>query len=531
MQPDYSDLATVITVGYVRRSSEMQRDNFSLDAQKRGIRDAAKLRSLPEPFFFEDDERSARGEQIANRPGFKALLEYVQAHPGRVIVFVHSFDRWSRNVMVTLQSFRILSQSRTMFVSLSEHIDYSTPEGMLQLTILAAFAAYFSDMLSRHTSKGKGERAAQGLYNGDVPFGYRWTGEKSPPEFDPDEYPGLRLIGELRMQEKTAEQIADAVNAAGYRTGSKRFGTRLFTKDTITAMLKNEFYAAYAPGDDRGIVKYHDQRHRGLHPAAFTYDEWQSIQAANHSLYRTASRTEQVKRVYEFAGYIACIHCGLPLRCDTGNTPDNRRSYYRDAAKTRRVPCPTGGNLMVRVDIVQAQFGVLLKGLTLPENWREIIRRDMIAKATQAGATREVVEREKERLKLKKMRTVKQYQEGSIDEAQFQGETAAVELTLRKLEVPEVDGVTYEQVVEAGEHLPGMAALWDVATPEERRDMVTLMVQPGGLYYETELKMIAALKPQPAFVPVLRMVAGVVEYDETSGLLVTAHWSLRNRRA
>ena len=141
----------------------MQKDNFSLDAQKRGIRDAAKLRSLPEPFFFEDDERSARGEQIAKRPGFKALLDYVQAHPGKVIVFVHTFDRWSRNVMVTLQSFRILSQTRTAFVSLSEHIDYSTPEGMLQLTILAAFAAYFSDMLSRHTSKGKGERAAQGL--------------------------------------------------------------------------------------------------------------------------------------------------------------------------------------------------------------------------------------------------------------------------------------------------------------------------------------------------------------------------------
>jgi len=40
------------------------------------------------------------------------------------------------------------------FISLSEHIDYSTPEGMLQLTILAAFAAYFSDMLAKHTSKG-----------------------------------------------------------------------------------------------------------------------------------------------------------------------------------------------------------------------------------------------------------------------------------------------------------------------------------------------------------------------------------------
>ena len=93
----------------------MQKDNYSIDAQRRAIKDAARLRGLPEPIF-------------------------------------------------------------------------------------AAFAAYFSDMLAKHTSKGKGERAAQGLYNGDIPFGYRSTGSKSAPEFDPDEYPGLRMIGELRIQ-------------------------------------------------------------------------------------------------------------------------------------------------------------------------------------------------------------------------------------------------------------------------------------------------------------------------------------------
>ena len=194
IQPDHSDSSAIIVVGYVWRSSEMQKDNYSIDAQKRAIREAAKLRELPEPIFFEDDERSARGEQIAKRPEFKRLLDYVQANPGKVIVFVHTLDRWSRNVMVTLQSFRILSLSRTAFISLSEHIDYSTPEGMLQLTILAAFAAYFSDMLAKHTSKGKSERVAQGLYNGDIPFGYRSNGPKAPPEFDPEEYPGLRLL-------------------------------------------------------------------------------------------------------------------------------------------------------------------------------------------------------------------------------------------------------------------------------------------------------------------------------------------------
>ena len=115
--------------------------------------------------------------------------------------------------------------------------------------------------------------------------------------------------------------------------------------------------------------------------------------------------------------------------------------------------------------------------------------------ALAAGVTPEIVEREKERLKLKKVRTIKLYKEGYIEDAEFQGEMAAVELAIRKLDVPEVGGVTYDEVVEAGEHIPGMAALWDVATPEERREMVILMLEPGGLYYDMEQKIIAALNP------------------------------------
>jgi site-specific DNA recombinase len=529
MQPRFSDQRQLVVAGYVRRSSEMQKDNYSIDAQKRAIREECRRRQLPDPVFYEDDERSARSEQMSKRPAFKRLLEDVEA--GRVqIVIVHTLDRWSRNVMVTLQSFRILSQYHTPFISVSEHIDYSTPEGMLQLTILAAFAAYFSDMLAKHTSKGKSERAAQGLYNGDIPFGFRPTGPKQPPEFDPQEYTGVRLMGELRMKGVEADKIADALNEAGHRTGSKRFGARLFTKDTVTAMLRNEFYAAYAPGDDRGTVLYKGQRFRGQHPAIFTYDEWQKIRSMTQSMHHASTRTETVKHVYQFAGYISCIHCGLKLRCDTGNTPDNRRQYYRDAAKARRIPCPTGGNLMVRIDMVDEQFGELLKRLALPENWRESIRRSMVAQALKAGVTPENVEREKERLKLKKSRTIKLYKEGYIEEEEFQGEMAAVELALQQLDAPEVDGVTYEEVIEAGEHLPGMAALWDVATVEERYEMVTIILEPGGLYYDLENKMIAAIKPRPAFLPVLRMLDGVMEFDETSGLLVTAHWCDRNRR-
>ena len=76
-----------------------------------------------------------------------------------------------------------------------------------------------------------------------------------------------------------------------------------------------------------------------------------------------------------------------------------------------------------------------------------------------------------------------------------------------------------------------MAALWDVATPEERREMVILLLDPGGLYYDMEQKIIAAIKPRPAFLPSLRMLNGIVEYDEARGLLLSERWQDRNRRA
>ncbi len=510
----------IVVGGYVRRSSVMQRDNYSIEAQKRAITDECIRRSFPPPVFYEDDERSARGEQIAKRPAFKRLLEDVEA--GRVqVIIVHTLDRWSRNVMVTLQSFRILSLHQTSFISLSEHIDYSTPEGRLQLTILAAFAAYFSDMLAKHTSKGKSERAAQGLYNGDVPFGYRRTGPKQPPERDPKNFAGLRLIGELRMNGVEAEKIADELNKAGYRTGSKRFGDRLFTGDTVTAILRNPFFSAFAPEDDHGTVMYRGERHRGLHQAAFTFEEWQHIRAVTQSMYRASGRPQQARRIYEFAGYVACKHCTLTLRCQGHNQTGH--TYYRDSAQARRLTCSTGGSLTVRTDLVHQQFGKLLTNLVLPESWRELLRQRMRELVNVEGTNAPATEREKERLRLKRTRVLKQHREGYIDDEELEVELASVEHDLKRFEAIEVNGIKLEEIIAAGERIPGIAALWDEATAEERREMVILLLEPGGLLYDLPNKEIAVLKPRSVFLPLLEMLDAVMEYDETGTMLVVKH--------
>ncbi len=515
--------------GYVRRSSEMQKDNYSLDAQKRAIEEACRQRGLPEPRWYIDDQKSARSDQISKRPAFKCLLEDVEA--GRVhMIMVHSLDRWSRNVALTLESFRLLADHRVAFIAVQEQIDYGTPEGMLQLTILSAFAAYFSDTLAKHTSKGKSERAAQGLHNGDIPFGYRSGGPKHPPEIDPETHPGLRLIGELRMQGKTSEEIADALNAAGYRTGSKRFGQRLFTKDTVNAILRNEFYAAFAPGDDRGTVAYKGRRFRGQHQSTFTYEEWQQIRAITASMQRAPSRAHSARRVYEFAGYIVCAHCGLPLRSKPGTRPTS--SYYRDPAKLRRLPCPIGGHRMVKTEVVQQQFGQLLDSIHLPESWLEEIRKQLIALALEGAGCHQTPAQEKERLLQKRRRLIKLYSEGYLSEREFELEAAAVDLALHQLEQPSLAGVSWEEIQEAAAQLPRIRQLWEQATPEERREWVIQLLEPQGLYYDLEQQMIAAINPRPPFA--MLFLQGKTFHPkankEAGSLLVTEKWQQRNRR-
>ena len=323
----------------------------------------------------------------------------------------------------------------------------------------------------------------------------------------------------------TAEKIADAVNAAGYRTGSKRFGDRLFNIDTINAITRNEFYAAYTPGDERGTILYRGQRFRGQHPAAFTHEEWQHIRIGSRVNYNAPHRSEQARRTYEFSGYIVCVDCGLNLRCKGGK----RYAYYKDMAKARQLPCSAGGFMQVRRDIVSQQFGDLLRALDLPKYWREEIRQRMIEMLEKTGTDRETVEREKERLKLKRARLLKLYKDGYMT-IRFEGETAAIELTLHRLETPEMNGVSMDEIIAAGERLPGMAALWNVATVEERRGMVTHLLELGGLYYDLECKMIAGIKLHPAFLPALRLLQGIEEQHALPSVLVMSAWAEKRRK-
>jgi len=149
---------------YARVSSEEQAEGYSIDAQLDAMRR-----------FCRDRGWTIAGEYIEpgvsgttrNRPAFQEVLR--DAEQGKLdVLLTHQLDRFYRNLLEQLQTLGQLGQWGVGYLSVTEQIDYSTPQGKLFLSMLGAFNEYYVANLSRETKKSKLQRAKQGKSNASL---------------------------------------------------------------------------------------------------------------------------------------------------------------------------------------------------------------------------------------------------------------------------------------------------------------------------------------------------------------------------
>src|SRR3990170_5021260 len=159
---------------YIRFSSEMQSDSFSLDAQLRQIKEQAE------------------------RDGVEIVHE--------------------------------LQELDIIFKAVQQPFDLGTPEGKLLFHLVSSLGEFYSDNLSKETNKGKLERSLQGYHNGAVPWGYISVlqGNRKVGVPDPEKAP---VVVEMFERYATGQysdmQIAAWLNEGGYLTAKNR----MFNKD------------------------------------------------------------------------------------------------------------------------------------------------------------------------------------------------------------------------------------------------------------------------------------------------------------
>ena len=548
--------------GYVRFSHEAGHFGLTIEGQKEHLRAFAQARQWIIDGFDIEPARSAKYEDIEERPVFAQHLQAAERGEFQVSL-CYMNDRWARNKVVAYVSLSRLRRASIWWATSDGKwdIDRIEEDGWdVAYTIDVTLNAAYSRKTSEKTRIGKRTRAALGFHNGDISYGYQppdyppkpphapstWKPPRLPAQPHPEHFARLQQIGEWLATGASDAEVAVRCNHLGWRTqtakavgparkrlgmtedGTPRFvhehvGPRPFSKDTIRAMRLRWYHREYAPDTGKGTIWTTDgQRLMGQHVAAWNWELWHRIDEA--TAVRRGSRGQQrgargtpEEHVWLFSGMVVCATCGNRLRADGSYTRSGKHyGYYRDEASVRGLSCSDGGRLAVREDLLERQFYELLERYRLPQDFRQRIAAVYVGDAgggsekDDAPSRRRALDSELERVKF-------QHQHGLLGDADLLREVRRIRAAIELLPEAPREQAPLARSVEAAETLEALVGYWREATRQERLEFVRLFVLPEGLFYDLSRQRIVAVQPRPAFLRPLQLALG--DWREHNGML------------
>lgn len=476
---------------YLRYSSEMQSDGWSIEAQERACTEFIAVRGWTLAGRYCDEARSARYDDMRKRPAFAQMIEDANRHEFDTII-VHKIDRFARNKRVAFDTLHQLGQKGIGFVSVSQNMDYSSPSGKLMLTMLVGLAEFYSDNLSEETKKGKAERKRHGKYNGRLPYGYvKGDDGNAVPDDQGEHSPvsGVRLAFDLAGQGLVDRAIAVQLNALGYRTygnGVKPPGP--FSKDSVRPLLQNRFYLGELPDGDEWIP--------GNHPAIITeavFGAAARMRAINVN--RGKGRRVQTgqtapRSVWTLSGIAYCARCGSPM---TRNGSKGYASTLRCRRRAQTGECDNGS--LREFDVIE-MIGERLQDFRLPQ--QDIERALTRYRHTQSRDVPAVTQRALLHRKLIRLKDL--YLEGDISKSDYLVQRNEVNAAISALPIDsDPDG---PRGVESLEMLRRVAQVWVQATAEERHQLALSLFERVTLDSKTGV----VLTPHPELLAAFRAV-------------------------
>lgn len=358
-------------VGYRRVSMREQVDGHSLAAQENNIRAYADGQGWTLVKLYTDAGFSAKKD--SHRPALEELMQGAKAGEFDVVI-VDKIDRFYRYLNGLLTALDRLNHWNVSFVSVHEKLDFTTPWGKLMLTVLGMLAEIYIDNLRRETTKGKLQRAREGYWNGNPPFGYcrglcstckNPNGEGYCPEFGkPDKSKDKILIPhpiESHVVKRVFKwylsgdysdtKIAEKLNSSHHtlpdgtllplrhRGTPGRSEPGKFSASYVRGILGRVFYTGKVPyysvdSNGRSRKRKAPQLFEGKHPAIIEEAQFYKVQDKRQTLAPfPRHRMGTPARVYPLTGVLHCGYCGGRFRGSTFRGT----SYYRDANQTEHV--------------------------------------------------------------------------------------------------------------------------------------------------------------------------------------------------
>lgn len=192
MEEMYSSRKGKKCVIYIRVSSERQVQGYSLEGQKRYLKEWAEFEGMTVSEIYVEPGKS--GKSITGREVFQKMLNDISTGQVEVdYVVVFKLSRFGRNAKDILNSLTYIKRYGVNLICKEDGLDSSTSMGKMMITILGAVAEMERENILAQTMLGREEKAKQGGWNGGfAPYGYELIDGKL--HIKEDEAPIVELI-------------------------------------------------------------------------------------------------------------------------------------------------------------------------------------------------------------------------------------------------------------------------------------------------------------------------------------------------
>jgi len=201
-------------IGYVRVSTEKQADHgVSLSAQAEKIKAMAVVQGVELLEVIEDAGASAG---TLDRAGMKKLLALVDS--GKVqTVIIAKLDRLTRSVKDLALILERFNKKGVSLVSVADSLDTGSASGRLVLNIMVSVSQWEREAIGERTRDALAHKKANGQRVGNIAFGFSLNADGTLIE-NAQEQAIIAMVKRLRRSGVTLRQIADELNAQGFKT-------------------------------------------------------------------------------------------------------------------------------------------------------------------------------------------------------------------------------------------------------------------------------------------------------------------------
>lgn len=330
---------------YIRVSTEMQVDGYSLEAQKSILKRYADREGMIIVEIYEDAGKS--GKSIEGRPSFQKMLLDIKNGLEIDYILVYKLSRFGRNAADILSSLEFIQTYDVNLICAEEGIDSSQTSGRLLISVLSAVAEIERENILEQTMNGRREKARQGKWNGGfAPYGYKLervgNSEKKELVIAEDEAEAIRIIfDKFANTEMGLGGVAKYLNMRGINKKVRHNGKLdLWSASMIKDILDNPVYCGKIAYGRRVREKVKGSKETkqvytddyilvdGIHEAIISQELWNKVKIKRDITGVKNPSSVGRDRVHLLSGILKCPRCGKPMYTNRDSWTSKKTGYH-----------------------------------------------------------------------------------------------------------------------------------------------------------------------------------------------------------